>query len=101
MDIRVSGSDFAGAVTLSEAKIELLSVRGKHYIRPDEAFWAMLAGPEQAASIADVMGERWALVRPSDKNFADMFDLADVDQMLASEGTVGKGPIKQINGASR
>jgi hypothetical protein len=100
MDVKVSGADFAGVVTLSKAKVELLSVGGKHYIRPDQAFWTMSAGPQQAATIAEVMGDRWALVRPSDKNFADMFDLGDVDQMLAPEGALGKGPIKQINGTS-
>lgn len=100
IDVKVSGSDFAGALTLRKAKVELLSVGGKHYIRPDEAFWAMFAGAEQATTIAEVMGDRWALVRPSDKNFEDMFNLADIDQMLAPEGALGKGPIKQIDGTS-
>jgi hypothetical protein len=98
LDFRVSGTDLGGALTMDGASIEVLSVAGQQYMRPDEKFWANIAGPEKAGEVAKLMGDKWVRVPDDDKNLGGLFDIANVDNLLKPDGTLTKGETKDIDG---
>ncbi|MET3421981.1 hypothetical protein BJ973_001193 [Actinoplanes tereljensis] len=92
MDLEVRGSDVRGILTRNKTKVEMLTVGKNAYIRPDYAFWKASLGDASLAkaSVAKVKG-RWIQVSPTDKNFAGMLGVADVNKLLDGSG----GWIKQ------
>jgi hypothetical protein len=97
LDLKVSGPDVVGSMTISKAKVELLRVGGKQYMKPDAAFWKMTAAA-QANTIIQVVGDRWVVVPASNKDLSGLFTVTDIDQILDPDGTLTKGPVKPING---
>jgi hypothetical protein len=97
LDLKISGSDVIGSMTISKAKVELLRVGGKQYMKPSAAFWKMTAAA-QADTIIQVVGDRWVVVPASNKDLGGLFTVTDVDQILDPDGTLTKGPVKPING---
>jgi hypothetical protein len=98
LDVKVSGADVLGSMSISDAKIELLRVGGKQFMKPDAAFWK-LTSPQQAAAITQVVGDRWVVVPASNKDLSSFFEVTDVDQILSPDSNkVTKGAVKPING---
>ncbi|MDI1465636.1 hypothetical protein QEZ54_32165 [Catellatospora sp. KI3] len=99
LDIRVAGKDIVGTITMGGASIDLLSVGGATYFKADEAFWTSQMG-EQGAALGKLVGTKWIKVPADNKEFGDFFKIADVNELLKPEGTIGKGKVETINGAS-
>jgi hypothetical protein len=97
LDIKVSGDDVLGTMTLGDAKLELLRVAGQAYIRPDEKFWNQYAG-SSAETIVQVMGDRWGKVSSKDTDFNDFFQIAEPAELLKPDGTITKGSTKTVGG---
>lgn len=97
LDFKIAGEDVLGTMSLDGPKVQLLAVDGKKYIKPDAAFWKM-SGGEQGPAVAQLVGDRWVLVKADDKSFAGMFSVTDVNELLEPEGTVTKGAVKDVDG---
>lgn len=98
LDVKVSGSDVLGTMTLDGAKVELLRVGGQMYIRPDEKFWTQNAGADAGVTMAQLMGDRWAKLSSKDAQFQEFFQIAEPAEILKPEGAVTKGGTKKVNG---
>ncbi|GGN71491.1 hypothetical protein GCM10010112_38900 [Actinoplanes lobatus] len=94
---RISGDDFAGSLSMGDGvDVELLSVDGKHYMKPTEGFWAMFAGPEQAKKMAAATGGKWVLVPAKDETANGLFAAANVDELLKPTGKLAKGEATKV-----
>ncbi|MEK8110176.1 hypothetical protein NKG94_49400 [Micromonospora sp. M12] len=82
LDFKMTGSDLAGQVSTNDGTVELLSVAGQQYIRPDEKFWAKNAGAQASGEIVKLMGDKWAKVSEKD-DFTQLFDVANADKLLS------------------
>ncbi|MDY7087941.1 MAG: hypothetical protein SYR96_22900 [Actinomycetota bacterium] len=98
LDFKIAGEDVFGTMSLDGPKVQLLAVDGKKYIKPDAAFWKMSGGAEQGPVVAQLVGDRWVLVKAGDKSFEGMFSTTDVSELLEPEGTVTKGAVKDVDG---
>jgi len=96
-DVKASGQDLFGSVTIGQAKVELLAVGGQRFMRPNEAFW-VTSGAKEAKTIAAVVGTRWVKLSAKDKDMAELFDIANVDGALDPDGKLTKGTGKDIGG---
>jgi hypothetical protein len=97
VDFKISGAEFVGTMTVGKAKVQLLRVSGKQYMKPDAAFWKMTNG-KQADTVVQVVGDRWVKVPASNKDLRSLFTAADIDVLLAADGKVTKGQAKVIAG---
>jgi hypothetical protein len=98
IDLRVSGKDFAGTMTMEKAEVELLAVKGKKYLRPSKEFWVMSTDARQGEALAEVIGDRWVTGADKDESFAELFAIGSVDEMLKPTGALSKGGKKVIGG---
>ncbi|MER7332941.1 MULTISPECIES: hypothetical protein [unclassified Micromonospora] len=98
LDFKFSGRDVHGTVTMEGATVEMLSVGGDRYIRPDKKFWALTAGANAADRIAILLGDRWAIVPDDDKSLRGLFTLVDVDKLFEPEGTLTKNETTEVAG---
>ncbi|GAB2604357.1 lipoprotein [Paractinoplanes abujensis] len=97
LDFKVAGEEVLGTMSLDGPRVKLLAVDGKKYIKPDAAFWKMTGG-EQGPAVAQLIGDRWVLVKASDKSFESMFTITDIGELLDADGPVTKGATKDIDG---
>jgi hypothetical protein len=98
LDIKVSGEDILGSMTINGATVELLRVGGEMLIRPDEKFWTQNAGADAGATMTQLMGDRWARLSSKNAEFEDFFQIAEPAELLKPEGTVTKSGTKTVNG---
>ncbi|MFG1955916.1 hypothetical protein [Micromonospora sp. NPDC048830] len=98
VDLKISGGDMHGTVTMQGATVEVLLVDDERFIRPDKKFWALSAGAEAAATITELMDGRWAVVPEDDQDLRGLFALAVVDKMFEPEGTVTKSEATEVAG---
>jgi hypothetical protein len=99
LDFKISGKNLLGSITSEGATIELLSIGGQNYIRPDEAFWKANAG-DAGATMAQLMGDKWARLSTTDKNFTQLFKITDPSELLKPKGQLSKGETKQVTGGN-
>jgi hypothetical protein len=98
-DMKASGADLVGSLTIGKAKAEVLRVGKKAYLRPNQEFWKTSgAGAKDAKAIATVVNGRWVVVAPDDKDFAELFSIADVKTLLDVDGKLTKGAVTTIDG---
>lgn len=97
LDLKASGDDLLGTLTLNGAKVELLRVAGEAYIRPDEELWKQYGG-KAGATMSQLMGDRWAKLSAKNSDFEDFFKIADPAELLKPDGKLSKGDTKTING---
>jgi hypothetical protein len=97
VDFKFSGTDFIGSMSVKDAKIELLSVGGEKFIRPNAAFWTLTTGA-QGSTMAALVGDRWVTGAGNDKSFAELFSMGSVSELLKPSGTLSKGEQKTIGG---
>jgi hypothetical protein len=98
LDFRVSGTNLGGRLVMNGANVDLLSVAGQQYMRPDRKFWVDTVGASKADEIVKLMGNKWAKVPPENKDFADLFGIASVEDLLKPDGSLTKGQPKDIDG---
>jgi len=98
IDLKVSGADFAATLSFDKAKVELLAVGGKKYLRPNAQFWAIATSAEQGKTLSQAMGGRWVAGADSDQSFGELFTVGSVDELLKPTGTLSKGEEKKIGG---
>ncbi|WP_306207191.1 hypothetical protein [Actinoplanes sp. RD1] len=99
LDFKVAGKDLAGEMSFDRATVELLAVGGKQYMRADQAFWTMTTGDaKQGKAMAQLIGDRWVLVPEDEKDMAELFAPANVDELLEPDGKVTKGAEKEVAG---
>jgi hypothetical protein len=98
IDVKVSGPDFAGSMAFAEAKVELLAVGGKQYLRPNEQFLSMSTGAEQGKFLARAIGGRWIAGAQSDQAFAEIFSVGSIEELIKPTGTLSKGEEKEVGG---
>lgn len=99
IDMEVSGTDALGKLTIGQgATVEVLSVGGKRYMKPNEAFWVKVAGAPaaDAKKFANLVGNRWVIVSAKNTDMKELFNLVNIDEMLKLDGKLSKGTAKQI-----
>jgi hypothetical protein len=99
LHLKVSGKDLIGEISSQGAKVEVLSVAGQSYVRPDEAFWKANLG-DRGPSVAELMGSRWAKLSATDKDFEELFKITDPSQLLKPKGELSKGSTKRVPGGT-
>ncbi len=100
VDLKRAGDDFVATLTLGDTRIELLSVAGQRYVRPDTAFWKQLAG-EAGSTTAALTGNKWTKLTDSkeDAYFHLFFNRLSPEALIKlALGTYTKGDAKTING---
>ena len=95
VDLKVDGDDVMGTIDNAGSKIHLLLVGGQPYFKANASFWKETAGPE-GTGLARLIGDRWVKVAPDDKDFADIFKIADPYELLKPDGKIVKGESKTI-----
>jgi hypothetical protein len=94
----IDGADFAGSMSTGAAKLEMLAVGGKRYMKPNEQFWTTITDAKKGKTLAKAVGDRWISGADSDASFADLFTIGSVDGLLKPNGTISKGEEKVIAG---
>ncbi|MGA5299463.1 hypothetical protein ACPCHT_06010 [Nucisporomicrobium flavum] len=100
IDLRVSGTDFAGDLALGQARVKLLAVGGKKYLQPNEQFWIMSTDAKQGRVLANGFRGRWVTGAERDPSFAELFDVGSAEKFLKPTGTLSKGEQKEIGGVA-
>ena len=100
IDLKISGADFTSSMTVGKARVELLAVGGKKYLRPNEQFWAMSTDAQQGKTLARVIGDRWVTGADKDPSFAAMFAMGSAEEFLKPSGALSKGEEKQVGGVA-
>ncbi|MCU7724263.1 hypothetical protein ODJ79_11105 [Actinoplanes sp. KI2] len=98
LDMEVRGTDALGRLSVGTATVELLSVGGKQYMKPNAAFWTTLGGLKaaEAKTVIALMGNRWLIVKKKGGDLSSFFESVKVDEILKPAGTVTKVAGKQI-----
>ena len=79
IDMAIStDGDCAGSIGQGGASAEIISVGGESFMKPDEAFWEQMGGP-QASTIIELVGDRWVAMPPEQADFSEFCNL---DQLL-------------------
>jgi hypothetical protein len=85
VDLRLSGDDVAGSMTVQGFTVQLLVVDGAFYMRAPEEMWTSQGlPPVMAASLAST----WVLVPGGSDEFADFSLAGFVDEMRAPGATI-------------
>ncbi|BCJ50276.1 lipoprotein [Actinoplanes sp. NBRC 14428] len=98
IDLTVDGENFTASLTSGKAKVDLLDVDGKRYMRPNEQFWVTAMDAPKAKLLAKVIGDRWVTAAEGDQSFAELFSIGSAEEFLKPTGTLTKGTEKQIGG---
>jgi len=98
VDLQIDGAEFAGTMAMGTAKLELLAVGTKKYMKPNEQFWVMSTDAKQGKELAKVVDGRWIAGADSDASFADIFSIGGVDGILKPTGAISKGEKKVVAG---
>ena len=99
LDLVVSGRNGKGSITAQGHVVELIKVGDDVYFKAGEGFWNLVAGDNPQPAIAALLKDRWVKV-PADEGFAEMVNLFNPDDLLASSGAPTKGETTTINGLS-
>ncbi|GIF15489.1 hypothetical protein [Actinoplanes teichomyceticus] len=99
LDLKVAGTDVAGSIEFGGAKLEMLSVGGHRYMRPNDKFWTMMDSSGQMAKTMASQSGKWIKPADNDTSLGAFFGAADIDELLKPEGTVTKGEAKTVDGA--
>jgi hypothetical protein len=102
-EYQATGDDFTGRMTALDGVAEILSVDGRHYMRPDERMWDQLLGSvtaEQRAAMLEHAGDNWIETPAGGDAFGARFDRADLIADLERVQEVTKGAPTEIDGRS-
>ncbi|SNT64360.1 hypothetical protein SAMN05421812_1174 [Asanoa hainanensis] len=102
MDLKLNGEAVQGTLSMGKGQgtVEILAVDGQQFIRPDKKFWDVNAGADVGATIAQLMGKKWAKLSTKDEDLAALFaPVSALDELLKPDGgSVVKGETKKIGG---
>jgi hypothetical protein len=102
LDLDYVGADSHGTITLEGTTLELETVGGKTWFKPSAAFWNKQMGAKSAAQVIKVINDRWIVVDPANKSFAQLVELASKDfvtkEILHPESKVTKGKVTKVKG---
>jgi hypothetical protein len=87
LDVTVVGADATGTVTMDGAKLDLINVGGKLYIRASSDFWAQNGIPAAAVSLLD---GKWVILPADSAGELSQFSLKGLADELRhpSDGTI-------------
>ncbi|GIF40118.1 hypothetical protein [Actinoplanes xinjiangensis] len=97
IDLKVSGLNFIASVSFGKATVELLSIGGKRYLRPNKQFWIMSTNTRQGTILAQAMGDRWVAGADKDPAFVDLFAIGSLDGLFRPT-RFDIGAVKEIAG---
>ena len=63
------GGNCSGEFGTQGATAEILGVDGTTWFKPDEAFWELFAGAEEAPAVIEAAGDRWVRLPDDDTSF--------------------------------
>lgn len=94
------GGNCTGSFSTEGATAEILGVDDTTWFKPDEAFWELSAGPENAPQIIAAVGDKWVTLPDDDTSFKPFCDLEEfLGQLIDDdEATYTKGDLKEIDG---
>jgi hypothetical protein len=98
VDLHVDGDEFAGTMATGAAKLEMVAVGGKNYMKPNEQFFTMVTDPQQGKALATKANGHWIAGEAGDAALGDLFTIGSVDGLLKPSGAVSKGAEKEIAG---
>ena len=104
IDLHYVGDDSYGTIVLAGATIQLESVDGKTYIKPNDTFWKQQLSAAQAKVVTGLIGGRWIIADTANSNFAQLISLSHRDfltkDMLtpSSKTKVSKGKVTTVGG---
>ena len=98
VDMHINGSDFAGTMTTGAATLAMVSINGKKYMKPNEAFWVMSTDAKQGKALNTAVNGRWIGGADGDAQMAGIFAIGSVDGMFKPTGAISKGEEKVIAG---
>jgi hypothetical protein len=98
MDVQVAGDDAAGWTAMGSTKQDTLTVGGKHYLRPTDAFMVEQLGPADGHKFTRAQAGRWIAIPPRRQLLGDFVTTKWALGLLAPDGTVSKGAIKNFSG---
>lgn len=81
MTISTSG-DCEGSMSVEGGEVQILSLDGASWMKPDAAFWEATAG-ESAPMVQAMVGDKWVVLPEDDEGFTE---LCDLDELLAELG---------------
>lgn len=80
-----SAGDCTGSISLDEGTAELIGVEGETWMRPNEEFWRLSAGPE-AEGILSLVRDKWVAVPTGGDSFDQFCDLDELlDELLSDD----------------
>jgi hypothetical protein len=87
LDVHVVGADASGTLTMNGAKVDLVNVGGKLYVRASGDFWTQNGVPASAISLLD---GKWVIVPGQAAGELDQFSLKGLADELRnpSNGTI-------------
>ena len=87
LDVHVAGSDATGTLTMGGAKVDLVNVGGKLYVRASGDFWTQNGIPASAVSLLD---GKWVVVPGQAAGELSQFSLKGLADELRhpSDGTI-------------
>jgi len=100
VDVRVSGPDLTGFLTVGGGRVELLAVGGKRYLRADKQFWITSTDARQGTLLATAMGDRWVAGADRDPAFAGLFAVGSLAGVFQLEDGLGISAVKDIGGVT-
>ncbi|MFG1993553.1 hypothetical protein ACGFJ7_26595 [Actinoplanes sp. NPDC048988] len=98
LDITVAGADETGVLKTSKTTVELITVGGQRYLRLDTASWIAMLGATKGELTAQRASGRWIKLSAADRNFEDLYSVADVEELLRYYDGFNKGPVGALDG---
>lgn len=100
VDLEFAGDDGSGTIEVDGTEITLLGVDGDAYFKAGPELFGSLGA--DGAQVAEVIGDKWIIINPTDPNFSDFASFASRDgffkSLLDPEGKITKGKEKKIDG---
>jgi len=81
MAISTSG-DCEGSISVQGGEVQILSLDGASWMKPDAAFWEATAG-ESAPMVQEMVDDKWVVLPEDEGGFTE---LCDLDELLSSLG---------------
>lgn len=100
LDMRYSGTSSVGTISAAGQPVELRRLGPTVYLKGGREFWVGTAGE----GAAELLAGKWLKSPLTDKRFADLAEITDLDQaasgILEPDGKVSKGQRKTIDGTA-
>jgi hypothetical protein len=90
----------AGTIGQGDASAEIIGTTEASYMKPDDAFWEMFAGPE-ASMISNLVGDRWVMFPADQSGFEEFCDLNELLSELGDRGDRDEGDEPTVEGTEQ